>query len=56
MLIANGVDGIEESNKLIEKFIKLKTRKLFKSQKSKSEKLAKFKNYQKVRIYLILTL
>ena len=37
MLIANEIRGIEGDNKIIEKSIELKTRKL-----SKSQKLAKF--------------
>ena len=52
---ANNVNSIEGGNKLIEKFVKPKTRKLFKNrkvskfkklsklQKSKSKKLTKFK-------------
>ena len=43
MLIASEVDYIENSNKLIENFVKLKTRKLFKLKNLfKPQNLAKF--------------
>ena len=53
VLTINKVGGIESGDELIEKSIKLKTRKLlksqklFKSEKSKSEKLAKSKKPSK---------
>ena len=52
---ANKASGVEDGNKLIEKFIKLKTRKLSKSRKLsklgklKSEKLIKSKKLSKIR-------
>ena len=48
VFIANKVDGIKNSNKLIEKFVKLKIRKLFKSKKLKSKKLSKSQNLAKL--------
>ena len=41
ILITNEVSNIKDSNKLIKKFIKLKTRKIFNSRKSKNKKLSK---------------
>ena len=42
MFITNKTDGIESSNKLIKKSRKPKTKKMFKSRKSKIEKLSNF--------------
>ena len=52
----NEINNIKNSDKLIKKFIKPKIRKLFKSGKLKSKKLAKFKKLSKVEIHLILIL
>ena len=56
MLIINETGNIKNSNKLIEKFIKPKTRKLSKSKKLKSKKLAKFKKLLKMKICLNMML
>ena len=51
ILATNEIDSIEDSNELIKKLVESKTRKL-----SKSQKLVKPKNCQKVGIYLNLPL
>ena len=40
MLVTNKINSIKDSNELIEKFVKLKIKKLFKSGNLKSEKLS----------------
>lgn len=47
LLVTNKIQSTKSINNLIEKFIKLKTRKL-----SKLKKMFKFKNYQKIGIKL----
>ena len=42
IFITNELDGIQNSDKLIKKFVKPKIGKLFKFQKSKSKRLVKF--------------
>ena len=43
VFIINEISNINNNNQLIEKFVKPKTRKLFKLKKSKSEKLSKLR-------------
>ena len=52
----NKFDTNNDSIEIARKSGKLKNQKLSKLRKSKSEKLAKFKNFHKVEIYLILIL
>ena len=51
MLIINEVGCIESDNKLIEKFIKIKTEKLFKSEKLKITKLFKSRKLKSKKLF-----